>query len=106
MSGNRKKNSSNKVTDPDAVLECDFGYVPLAAKKGEGFSSQVRVIIYHFRKRQIDPDNLSVKAVLDGIVSAGILADDTPLQIKEITHKQFKADNEETYVVIQEVDSE
>lgn len=104
MTGEEKKGSGDKVTNPDAIVEQDLGYEPLAAKKGEGLCSQVRIVVYHFRKRKIDPDNLSIKAVLDGAVSVGILADDTSFEIKEITHKQFKADDEKTYIVFEEVE--
>ena len=104
MSQRSGKKKGSTPPNPYAELERHIGDEPLAAEKAERLDSQVRVTFYHFRKRLIDPDNLSGKAVLDGIVRAGILADDTSVEIKEITHKQFKAPTEETVVVIEEID--
>ena len=67
------------------------------------FDSPVRLRFHHVRKRLIDIDNLSVKAVIDGLVHAGILADDSPERITEITHTQAKGRIEKTIVTIEEI---
>lgn len=52
------------------------------------------------RKRLIDVDNLSAKAVIDGLVRAGILEDDSPQFIESITHTQGKGTPEQTTITI------
>ena len=47
-------------------------------------------------------DGISVKAAIDGLVEAGVLADDSPEQVAEIVHRQIKGRPEETKIVIEE----
>jgi len=64
----------------------------------------VRLHITHFRRRDGDIDNFSVKAIVDGIVQTGILSDDSTKQIKEIHHYFVKIKNheeEKTEVVVE-----
>jgi Holliday junction resolvase RusA-like endonuclease len=67
------------------------------------FTSPVRITITHTRNRLADMDNLSGKAVLDGCVAAGILADDTAQQVTEIRTRQIKGDPERTEIEIEEI---
>jgi len=70
------------------------------------FNSPVCIIIHSYRRRLADPDGISAKAALDGIVRAGILADDTAKQIKEVRFKQTKIkapEEEKTEIIIYEV---
>ena len=48
-------------------------------------------------------DGLSVKAAIDGLVEADVLADDSPEQVAEIVHRQTKGKPEETTIVIEEI---
>jgi Holliday junction resolvase RusA-like endonuclease len=50
-----------------------------------------------------DIDGLSIKAAIDGIVEAGILADDSPKQVKEIRNSQSKGKIEKTTITIEEI---
>ncbi len=63
-----------------------------------------RIHLHCRRHRLADPDGISAKAVIDGLVLAGILEDDTPKQIVEspkITQEQVGRDvPEETIVKI------
>jgi hypothetical protein len=47
-----------------------------------------------------DPDGISIKAVLDGIVHSGILPDDNSDIIEEVRFTQEKSDTEETEITI------
>ena len=70
------------------------------------FDTQVCITIHSYRRRLCDPDGISGKAVIDGIVKAGILTDDTPEQIKEVRFKQTKIKSpaeEKTEIIISEV---
>ena len=61
------------------------------------------VSLIHYRKRLCDPDGISVKAAIDGIVKAGILKDDSPEFVEEIIQKQVKSNDEKTEIIIEEV---
>jgi len=55
------------------------------------------------RHRLADPDGISGKAAIDGLVSAGILSDDSAKQVAEVRHSQVKvskADAEETVITL------
>ena len=69
------------------------------------FDSPVCLTIHNYRHRLVDPDGISAKAAIDGIVKAGILIDDSPEQIKEIRFTQTKIktkENEHTEIIIEE----
>lgn len=53
-------------------------------------SCRYRVRITSFRNHLSDPDGLSCKAVIDGFVLAGLLADDSAKQIESIQQAQIK----------------
>lgn len=73
------------------------------AKADTRLAESGRVVI-HFRslrKKLADPDGISGKAVLDGIVKRGILPDDSWRVIASVSHSQVKTkDKEITYVFI------
>ncbi len=59
-----------------------------------------RIKIVSYRKRLIDIDNISGKAAIDGLVHAGILEDDSPEYVSEVTFRQIKSDEEKTILHI------
>jgi Holliday junction resolvase RusA-like endonuclease len=67
----------------------------VAAKK------RIRVEICSERKRLLDQDNLCVKHVLDALVHAGFIADDSPEHI-ELVVTQVKSPNRQTIIKISE----
>lgn len=58
--------------------------------------------IHSRRKRLCDPDGISAKAFIDGVVGSGLLPDDNSEWIEEITFTQEKSDIEETIMEIWE----
>lgn len=82
--------------------------VTIQSKRYAGKISEypVSVILnWHVKKNRgkyADPDNIGfgTKFILDGLVNAGVLEDDTYKQIESITH-QFIWDSTEDKVVIQ-----
>ena len=56
--------------------------------------------IHSIRKRLADPDGISAKAAIDGIVKAGLLEDDSTKEIKEIIYSQEKGDEEKTIITL------
>jgi Holliday junction resolvase RusA-like endonuclease len=59
------------------------------------FNTPVHILIHSFRHRLVDPDNICAKGVIDAIVRAGLLADDTTEQISEVRYKQTKIGTKE-----------
>lgn len=59
-----------------------------------------KITVINMRKRQIDVDNLSTKALIDGLVHAGVIVDDSPEFVNEVVVKQFRSDNERVIVQV------
>ena len=99
--------NENNLTHTAADLEQAFSDASLGAQKMSRFNSPVCILIHSFRHRLGDPDGISAKAAIDGIVASGILADDTAKQIKEVRFKQTKiatSQDEKTEIIIEEAD--
>ena len=98
------KNDKDNTPIPATDLEPDISNAPLAAEKPAGLDTRVNITVISYRKRITDTDGISVKAVLDGIVRAGILQDDSSEQVKSITFENRKCDKgkeEETIILIE-----
>lgn len=70
------------------------------------FDSRVCVTFVSYRYRYADPDGLSAKAVLDGVVKAGILSNDSAKEIEEVRYRQVKIkrpEKEKTVITIERV---
>lgn len=73
----------------------------MAEKKNKGFDRPVSIQIHNRRQRLADPDGLCAKYLIDSLVTFGLLPDDRPEDISEITHTQEKVKGpEETIVTI------
>lgn len=93
----------NNTPVPSSNLESDSCNALLGAQEVKRLDTRVSINIHSRRYRLTDPDGISAKAVLDGMVKTGILADDTAKQIKQITFSQeqiSKSKEEETIVTI------
>lgn len=95
--------SSNRASLPTANVEQTIGNASFRAKEMPRFNTQVNVKVTSYRKRNTDTDGISAKAVLDGLVRAGILADDSSEQVKTITFENIKAKEEKTVIELEEV---
>ena len=86
-------------------MEQTFSHELLGAKKMPRFDTPVRILIHSYRHRLVDTDNVSGKAAIDALVHAGILADDSPKQVTEVSFRQTKIktkEEEKTEIIIQE----
>ena len=92
----------HRAAVPIADLEPDAGHAALPTQEAPRFDSPVHIRVISYRKLNHDPDGVSVKAVLDGIVRAGILADDSAKQIAEITFESRKSKDERTVIEIED----
>ena len=88
----RKLSLSSGVAVPAADLERPARNAPLEKKESKRLdtSRRVRLRITGYRHRLCDPDGQSAKATIDGLVLAGILANDTCEQISGIEMLQVK----------------
>jgi len=64
------------------------------------FNSPVRIVYTTTRKKLADADGNFTKYFTDALVDAGILADDSPKYVKEISHRQEKGSEEGTVIEI------
>jgi hypothetical protein len=58
-----------------------------------------RVYVHNIRKKLADNDNISGKAMLDRLVEAGILLDDTPKEVEFVRHTQEVTKEEEITII-------
>jgi hypothetical protein len=73
--------------------------------KGEGdeVDQRVRIHVHSRRWRLTDPDGISVKAAIDGLVAGGILRDDSAKFVEKVSFSQeliAKDQPEETVITI------
>lgn len=74
----------------------------------QAFNSPVSIHFHSRRHRLTDPDGAFTKWMLDAIVEAGILRDDSAKEIQSITHSQEKipkTEEEQTVITITSEDS-
>jgi len=95
---------TNRTSIPATDVEQDIRNEPLAAEKAPGLDSRVNIRVTSFRRFKHDPEGISIKACLDGIVRAGILPDDSTSEINEVTFKSIiikKDEKEKTIIEIE-----
>ncbi len=95
---------NNRTTLPAANVESNTGDEPLGKKGFKGFNSRVDITVTSYRKRNHDPDGISAKAVLDGLVRRQILRDDSTKEVNSITFKSEISKEEKTIITLVEVD--
>jgi hypothetical protein len=91
--------NASKITN----LECSSGNESLGQKTSAGLTPPVCIHIHSVRKRLADADGISGKAAIDGIIKAGILPDDKPEYVKEVSYSQEKGNEEYTVIIIEEI---
>ena len=87
MSNGKNKNC---LTCPVADMEPNFSDAPLGTEKAEGLAPLCSLHIHSVRYGLTDPDGVSGKAAIDGIVYGGVLQNDSAEFIKEVTYSQEK----------------
>jgi Holliday junction resolvase RusA-like endonuclease len=99
-----KNKNRNRASDTTSDVELPACGKSIRKNASATFNTPVRVDIYSARKRKTDIDNISGKAVLDGIVKSGLLKDDSPDQIESFqVHKPTISEIEKTVIIIQGV---
>ena len=104
---NGKEKTGHRTAHTSSDMEQNSCYAPLGKEETARFGTQVRVHFHSRRHRLADPDGLSGKYILDGIVRTGlVIADDSAKEIQEVTHSQEKipkSEAEKTTITIEEV---
>ena len=88
-----------------ADVEPAAGHVPPGAHGREAAYPRVRLTVRSYRSRLADPDGVSVKAAIDGLVEAGVIPDDNAKVVVGLTIEQVrcKRAEERTVILVQEV---
>jgi hypothetical protein len=108
MNGTTKKKTSGrtKATFSIADMESNTWYETFLKKEVTPFDSPVSIHIHSKRKRLVDADAVSAKAAIDGLVHAGLLQDDSPEYVEEVSYSQEKVTGdeiEETIITVREL---
>lgn len=97
-----KAPNRNRTSNTAANVEPTAGSESLGAQANPRFNSPVRIGVISYRKRLADPDGVSAKAAIDGLVHAGILGGDSSEFVQEVWYRQEKSKQEKTVLVIEE----
>jgi len=71
-----------------ADVESRVGDEPLGTQKAQRLDSPCRIHIHSRRYRHTDADGVCGKYVIDGLVHAGILTNDSPKEVEAVTFSQ------------------
>ena len=82
-------NDNNKVTLPIANVEQNPGYEHMGKKKTKGLDTRVNIHVISYRKAKHDPDGVSAKAAIDGLVKAGVLTDDSTDEVRKVSFESI-----------------
>lgn len=94
-------NDKNRTASPAADMESDISHAPSPEKTLAPQDPRVDIYVRSYRRLNSDPDGVSVKAALDGIVGIGILPDDSSKQVKSVTFETVKSKEEKTIIEIE-----
>lgn len=99
----RRRGGCLDVALPPAHVERPPRHASVEKKKGKGLDSsggsRVCIHIHSRRNRLCDADGISAKAVIDGLVLAGILADDSPKEVAEVSYSQEQVEGDEETII-------
>ena len=97
-----KKEISKRDYTPISLtdLESFIVHESLSENGFEALASQSSIHIHSKRKRLTDADGVSAKAAIDGAVHGGLLQDDSPEFVQEVSYSQAKSKDEETIIEI------
>ncbi len=83
------------VSGPAPNVEPSPGHASLATKETPRPDRPVDIRIVEYRKRLTDFDGGCSKYLLDALVEAGVLADDSLAYVQSVSRRQVKVDSEE-----------
>ena len=92
---------------PLTYVEQATGDQPVQEGCDTPFDTPVHIHIRSLRYRLADADGISAKAAIDGLVHRGLLKDDNPRWVQEVSYSQEKVpktEEEKTIITIQEIE--
>ena len=89
----------NHTSLPATDLECHARNGVETEKKGTRSHPRAYIHVLSRTRRLADSDGRSVKAIIDGIVKAGIIKDDSPEFVAETSQSQEKVKRDEETIV-------
>jgi hypothetical protein len=96
---------TNRNTDSATHLEPYLVDEPLGAQKAERLNPPFNIHVHVIRERLCDPDGISAKAAIDGLVKARVLPDDSAKYVEKVSYTQekvVKGEEEKTIITITE----
>jgi len=110
--GRSKTKAREKAHNPDhfavspADVECAIAKADIRKPENQQKDQRVSIHVHSIRARLVDSDGVSAKAAIDGLVHAGILADDCAKYVAETTYSQQVGSPERTIIDIYEYKEE
>ena len=89
------------VSTPD--VEPNPKPIPKKKNAREKVCPRFSINVHSKRRRRADPDGISAKAAIDGLVAGGLLSDDSAAEIAEVTFSQEISEIEETIIEVWEI---
>ena len=101
----RRRDAGNKNSAAGSAgnVEQASCYEPVGAQEIPRLDSPCRIHVHSLRHQLADSDGISGKAAIDGLVHAGILEDDSPRYVEEVSYSQEKIGTkrqEQTEIII------
>lgn len=91
---------NDSLAFPPADLEQALSHATLGEDEFKAFDTPVSIKVHSVRKRLADSDGISAKAVIDALVLGGVLKNDSPEFVKEVSYSQEKGETEYTVITI------
>ncbi len=95
--------ADNNITVQVTHLECFVKTASHGKIPAEQLFARCNIHVHSKRKRLADPDGISAKFIIDGLVKSNVLRDDSCEFIEKISFSQEKAVEEETIITIEEI---
>lgn len=83
-----------------ADMEQNTGNVSERKNTVAAYDSPCCLHIHSIRKRLADPDGISAKAAIDGLVLVGLFRSDSAKEIQEVTYSQEIGSPEQTVITL------
>lgn len=83
------------TADSASNVEQALSDEPIQAGRIATFDTRVDIRVVSYRTRLADADGISAKAAIDGLVHAGVISDDSPKEVREVSYTQIKVKNKE-----------
>jgi len=94
---------SIRVSSAAAHVEPNPGDAPHGQKEATRYNGPTCIRISEYRHRKTDFDGSSIKYLIDALVSAKVLFDDSPAFVSKIEKEQIKVPKEESERTVVEI---